>query len=188
MIKFIILFDCILIFGTWEILRAGIVDSSYYGFAVRDEIIINEYPGSVYNHIIRDIGKWWDSEHTYSGDAANLSIQASSNGCFCERLPGGGSVTHMSLIYTDPGKTIRLSGGLGPIQAMAVQGTLTISMIPEDKATKAVFIYTVGGYSPDGLQKYATLVDQVLSQQWRRLKSYIETLPGPSDSGRSEKE
>jgi hypothetical protein len=52
----------------------------------------------------------------------------------------------MSVTYADPGKTLRLSGGLGPLQAMAVKGTLTINLIPEDKATKAVFIYTVGGY------------------------------------------
>jgi hypothetical protein len=94
----------------------------------------------------------------------------------------------MSVIYSDPGKILRLSGALGPLQTMAVQGVLTVILIPEDKVTKAVFSYTVGGYRPDGLQKYAVIVHQVLSQQWRRLKTYIETLPGPSDSGRSAKE
>jgi hypothetical protein len=183
----ILLFLIFLIAGSQEGLLAGIVDSSFYGFTVKDEIKINAVPDSVYFHIIHDISKWWDPEHTYTGNAGNLSLQSTPGGCFCETFPGGGFVRHMSVIYADAGKTIRLTGGLGPLQALAVMGTLTMVLVPEEKSTKAVFTYTVGGYSPDGLQKYAGIVDMVLSQQWRRLKSFIETLPGPSDSGRSGK-
>jgi hypothetical protein len=166
-------------------IQVGIIDSSFYGFTVKHEIKINAFPDSVFIYIVKDIGKWWDSEHTYSGNAANLSIELSQTGCFCEKLQSGGVIKHMSVIYSDPGKTLRLSGGLGPLQALAVNGTLTINLTPEDNVTKAVFIYTVGGYAPEGLQHYAAIVDQVLSQQWQGLKTYVETLPDPSDPGKS---
>ena len=32
---------------------------------------------------------WWDGQHTYSGDAKNLSLRAVPGGCFCERLADG---------------------------------------------------------------------------------------------------
>lgn len=185
--RIIVLFFIFLIAGSPGTLLAGIVDSSFYGFTVRDEMRINALPDSVYKHFVQDIAKWWDPEHTYSGNAANLSIQVSSSGCFCEKLPGDGMVRHMSVIYADPGKTIRMAGGLGPLQAMAVQGILTIRLIGEDKGTKAVFTYTVGGYLPAGLQTYAPIVDQVLGHQWNRFKSWVETLTDPTDAGRSGK-
>lgn len=173
----ILFFILTLIYSTpgWAV----VVDSSGYGFTVKEEMIIKATPDSVFSHIVNDIGRWWDPGHTYSGSAANLSVEMTPGGCFCEQLPQGGFVRHMVVIYADPGKTLRLSGGLGPLQAVAVQGTLTIALQTEENGTKAVFTYNVGGYSPGGLQKYAAIVDQVLSQQWKRLKDYIETLPVP---------
>ena len=31
--------------------------------------------------------RWWSGDHTYSGDAANLWLDAQATGCFCEKLP-----------------------------------------------------------------------------------------------------
>jgi hypothetical protein len=159
---------------------AGIIDSSFYGFTVSHEINIKAVQDSVYYYIVNDIGKWWDPEHTYSGNGANLSIQTSADGCFCEILPGGGIVRHMSVIYADPGKTLRLSGGLGPLQAMAVSGIMTFSLKKDTSGTKLSVVYTVGGYTTFGLSKIAIMVDKVLGQQLQRLKLYVETHPGTS--------
>ncbi len=42
-------------------------------------------------------------------------------GCFCELIPdGAGEIEHMRVIYTRPGVTLRLQGGLGPLQEVGV--------------------------------------------------------------------
>ena len=33
--------------------------------------------------------KWWNGEHSYSGDAANMTLEAVAGGCWCEKLPAG---------------------------------------------------------------------------------------------------
>jgi hypothetical protein len=170
-----------LVFLSHETILGEIIDSSNTGFTVKHGILINGNPDIIYSQITANIDKWWDPQHTYSGNASNLTIEPHHQGCFCEKLPSKGFVTHMTVIYADPGKMLRMSGGLGPLQAMAVHGTLTITLTQADKKTKAEFTYTIGGYVPGGMQKYAVIVDNVLGQQWSRLKTYVETLLGHSD-------
>jgi uncharacterized protein YndB with AHSA1/START domain len=160
---------------------AGIVDSSFYGFTISHEVTIKANPDSVYYCIVHDIGKWWDPDHTYSGNAYNLSIKTSADGCFCEKLSGGGTVRHMTVVFADPGKMLRMSGGIGPLQAMAVTGTMTFVLKKTDAGTNLKVQYTVGGYYPTGLTKVAGMVDKVLGQQVQRLKSYTES-PGNPDA------
>jgi hypothetical protein len=90
-------------------------------------------------------------------------------------LEGGGSVRHLVVVYAEPGKTLRMAGALGPLQSMAVAGSLTWSLSKADNGTKAELTYTVGGYSPGGLQSLAAPVDKVLLNQLTRLKNYVET-------------
>src|SRR5437764_15001149 len=61
-----------------------------------------------------EVGHWWDPSHTFSRDAANLSIELRAGGCFCERLKDGGSVQHLQVVYAAPGQGLRLRGALGP--------------------------------------------------------------------------
>jgi hypothetical protein len=37
-----------------------------------------------------------------------------------------GGVRHMQVVYVDPGKTLRMIGGLGPLQSMAATGSMTV--------------------------------------------------------------
>jgi hypothetical protein len=70
---------------------------------------------------------WWDSRHTWSGSAANLSLAAASGGCFCERLPNGGSVLHMSTVNAVPNQKLVLFGALGPLQSSGAAGHWPLS-------------------------------------------------------------
>ena len=64
--------------------------------------------------------QWWSSQHTWSGDAANLYIDSQATGCFCEKLPRPadapegqrmGSVEHGHIVYADPQRgVLRLIG------------------------------------------------------------------------------
>jgi hypothetical protein len=81
----------------------------------------------------------------------------------------------MTVLLAEPGKTLRMSGGLGPLQELPVTGVLTLTFAPTTGGTRVELIYAVGGYTKDSLAKLAPLVDRVLAEQVMRLKSFVET-------------
>lgn len=143
---------------------AEVMDKSASGFLVRNTVTVTAKPASVYA-AISEPSKWWEAAHTWSGDAKNLSLVARVGGCFCERLSSGGEVQHMSVIYADPGKLLRLSGALGPMQESGVVGTLTFDLKPSGEGTQITMTYSAGGYFQGGMQALAAPVDQVLVAQ-----------------------
>jgi uncharacterized protein YndB with AHSA1/START domain len=154
---------------------AEVTDSAADGFTIKTSVSIHASPADVYRRLVGEIGNWWNSGHTFSGDAHNLSIEERPMGCFCEKMPNQGAVRHMEVIFLQPGKTLRMSGGIGPLQSLAVSGVATFGLTPEAGGTKLEFTYTVGGYSPQGLNRIAPLADTVLVEQITRFKNYIET-------------
>jgi uncharacterized protein YndB with AHSA1/START domain len=151
-------------------------DSAANGFTVKITLNVQAPPDDVYRKLVRNIGDWWDANHTFSGNSHNLTIEERPAGCFCEKLPNGGGVRHMEVLYFEPGKQLVLSGGLGPLQSMAATGSMTIKLSPldADKATKLELTYAVAGYMPGGMNTLAAPVDGVLNQQFTRLKNYAE--------------
>jgi uncharacterized protein YndB with AHSA1/START domain len=73
--------------------------------------------------------RYWPSEHTWSGSAANLSLAPQAGGCFCEQWDGG-SAEHGRVVMAIPGRLLRFRGSLGPFQEMAVTGIMTIALTP----------------------------------------------------------
>lgn len=125
---------------------------------------------------------WWDSDHTWSGDAANLSLDARAGGCFCEILldkaapkaGARGSVEHMRVIYVERPRALRMVGALGPLQADAVNATLTIQLKPDEKGgTQILLEYAVGGFSRTPFEKLAPGVDGVLGEQMQHLTAKL---------------
>jgi hypothetical protein len=154
-------------------LAAGKVqDSTANGFTIKQSYNMAAAPDEVYRRFLR-IGEWWSSDHTYSHDAHNLSIEEKPMGCFCEKLPGGG-VRHLELVFVMPGKLLRFTGGLGPMLGMAVAATLSVQFTAAEGGTRVDMTYTAGGYSPEGLNSLAGIIDTVLAEQFGRLKNYVE--------------
>lgn len=123
---------------------------------------------------------WWNKSHSWSGSTDGFYIDAQANGCFCElfqekgpdgKLKTVGSVEHMRVIFAQPGKVLRMQGGLGPLQSEAVTGTLTVAMEPskDGQETKISFSYVVGGYMRYKVSEIAPAVDNVLGDQFKRL-------------------
>jgi hypothetical protein len=163
--------------ATALIAHADVQSSSPSGFVVRIEQPIDSSPATAYTRLF-EIGRWWSDAHTYSGKASSLTLKNEPGGCWCEALPGGGFVRHASLEYADPGKVARLSGGLGPLQALGVQGMLSFHFEPAgDRATRLVVSYVVSGYPTDakGLAPLAESVNGVLKEQVERFRRYVET-------------
>ncbi len=117
--------------------------------------------------------KWWNGEHSYSGDAANMSLEAAAGGCWCEKLPAGGSVQHMRVLAAIPGSLLRLSGGLGPLQAQPVTGVMTWSFKDDPKGGSVVDLkYRLAG-STDLPGDWPQAVNGVLSGQTQRLQNLL---------------
>lgn len=145
------------------------------GFEVRHEASIAGAPAQVFQALVEDVGQWWNPSHTYSGDAANLSIDARPGGCFCESFPDGGGAEHMRVVFVAPGEMLRLSGGLGPLQAFGVAGSLTWTLTGTADGTRVEWSYAVGGFMEDGFEAMAPAVGAVLGEQLQRLQRFVET-------------
>lgn len=144
------------------------------GFEVVESYAVTVPPSKLYQAII-DPARWWNSQHTFSGSAANLSLDPRAGGCFCEALKDGGSVQHLTVVFAAPGKALRLRGALGPLQAEGVEGSLAFSLAPGKDGTQLTVSYVVGGYLRKGPEAWAPIVDAVLDEQVQRLKRYAET-------------
>jgi uncharacterized protein YndB with AHSA1/START domain len=114
-------------------------------FVVSIDRRINAPPATVYDRLIH-VERWWNASHSYSGDAANLSLDARAGGCWCETWAGG-SVEHARVLTAMPGKLLRLSGGFGPLQAQPVVAVLSFALTPADdgRATMLAVRYRVAG-------------------------------------------
>lgn len=121
--------------------------------------------------IVKPAG-WWNSSHSFSGDARNLSLDPTPGGCFCETLKDGG-VEHGRVIFVQPGKMLRLTAPLG-LQGEAVTARLTFTLTTEGAGTKITVSYIVGGYSRMGMAKFAPLVDGVIGEQVKRLAASLQ--------------
>jgi len=118
---------------------------------------------------------WWSGRHSYSGDARNFSLDAQAGGCFCERWGDGHSVQHASVLMVQNGRALRLGGAFGPLQELAVNGVLTIVTSAQEGKTFLRMSYRVVGHPDSGLDKLAAPVDQVIGEQFRRLRKLAET-------------
>ena len=153
--------------------NAEVVESADEGFVTRDIAIVEATPKAVWLALIAP-KNWWNSGHTWSGDAANLTLKPQAGGCFCERIPEDpdltkitleGSVEHMRVIQASPERALRMQGALGPLQSEPVTGVLTIAISEVEQGTRIVWEYVVGGYMRYEPGIIAKAVDGVMSQQ-----------------------
>ena len=152
---------------------AAAADVSPSGFLVTAQQDVKANPHRVFESL-GEVGKWWNPRHTYSGNAANLSLQTQGPGCFCERWDGN-FVEHARVIYSARDSTLRLEGGLGPLEELAVNAVLTFTVQETAGKTTLRLSYRVSGSAAAGLQDLAGPVDFVISEQLQRLAAYIET-------------
>lgn len=155
------------------VLRADVADVGENGFLLRETVTVDADAVHAWSALV-NVGQWWDPAHTYSGDSANLTLDAKTGGCWCEKLPGGG-VEHMRVVFADSGKILRLSGGLGPLQSMAITGVMTWTLKPAPKGTTVELTYAVGGYNRGGFREIAPGVEKVLAEQVARYQRYAST-------------
>jgi hypothetical protein len=161
---------------------AAVISATDAGFEVLETVSVAASPKESYARLV-NIAAWWNKEHTFSGDSANLTLDVRPGGCFCERLKDGGGVQHLTVTYVAPNQALRFSGALGPLQSLGVTGSMTIALTgAAGGGTDIGLRYRVAGYSTDGIKKWAGPVDEVLGQQIARLKKLIDTGSAESSS------
>ena len=152
---------------------AEVTEAQPHGFQVRHTVEISAPPERVWAALIAPKG-WWEPSHTFSGDAANLTLEARPGGCFCERWSGGG-VQHLSVVHVRPNRHLGLWGGLGPLGFEGAAGGFVFTLKPAGAQTSLTLTYTVGGYVRSGMAQLAPAVDGMLDAQVRRLERLVET-------------
>lgn len=165
--------------------RAEVKDATSSGFTVENVRVVPVDAATAWLALVQDIDRWWPKDHSWWGAASTLSIDARAGGCFCEMVGGeaggGRQAQHLLVTFVDPGRTLRMIGGLGPLQGMGLHGALEFRLSPEGEGTRIVLWYRVGGYTPDDLSRFAPIVDRVQAQQ---LGGLADFLAPPAGEGR----
>lgn len=161
--------------ASWQATAIGeVVSAGPGGFATKYSADIALPPPSVWA-ALSDVSRWWDSEHTFSGDARNLELQPVVHGCLCERLGLYGAVEHLKVVYAQPPKMLRLTGALGPLQEFGVAASMTWRIEPTPGGSRLTLTYNVGGYADRPLDQWAPLVDAMLTSQVQRFSRFAAT-------------
>ncbi|GMN03694.1 SRPBCC family protein [Erythrobacter sp. MTPC3] len=176
---------------------AEVTEQGDAGFVTRDEATVSATPKQVWLALISP-SDWWNGSHTWSGDAANLTLTPQAGGCFCERIPETddgeqftleGSVEHMRVIQAYPESALRMTGALGPLQSEPVSGILTIAISAVDEGTRIVWEYNVGGKMRYDVPVISKAVDGVMTEQLNGLADMLGRIDEPSDAdGEAESE
>jgi len=144
------------------------------GFTLAFERSVRAEPETVVEAVAMPAG-WWSSEHTYSGDAANIRLDLIPGGCWCEALPGGG-VKHAEVVMVWPERRmVRFDAPFGPLQGMGADAVLTMTWSdPPDGGERVLrWSYVVTGA---GTGAMADVIDGVLAEQFRRLGDRLDGL------------
>ncbi len=143
------------------------------GFVSEHELHIAATPDRVFEALVDDVGTWWDPAHTYWGDSSRLTFECGFNLALCEdSADGEGFARHMTVDSVRPGKSLVLSGGLGPLQPLGVAASMSFRLKATADGMRLDYRYIVNGRD---LEQLAEPVDRVQGEQLARLKRYVET-------------
>lgn len=151
---------------------ARVISSSASGFLIENVAIVPVDAQTAWRALLEDVGQWWPPDHTWFGRSANLRIEARAGGCFCE-IDGDRQVQHMTIGFVDPGRLLRMLGGLGPLQRLGIYGALEWKLETVDEGTRISLRYQAGGYPGEDFEKLVPVVDSVQGIQLGGLAEYL---------------
>ena len=129
-------------FACWPLVTLAEVKSAAAdSFLIAQRYVVQAPAAKVWASLMHP-ERWWPANHTWSGKRENLSLGPDVGDCFCERWDGN-AVEHGHVVFSMPGRMLRLNATLGPLQELAVSGDAS-----------------------QQLDKRAAIVDQVNAQQF----------------------
>lgn len=153
--------------------HAEIVSSSATHFVLRHEAATPLPPEAAWERLV-DPAVWWHPDHTYSGDAANLSLELTAGGLWREDWDGG-SVAHGRVLMVASGKSLRMEAPFGPLQAVGAYTIWTITIQPAEAGRGSLVIFDEIATGPPTakLDELAPAVDYVKGEALRRLAAPV---------------
>lgn len=150
-----------------QISKAEVIsaDKSHFRLELVAETTLS--PEQVWKKLINP-QKWWHSDHKYSGDSANLTLELKAGRFWREKWEGG-SVLHGTVLNIQPNKLLRLSAPFEPLQEMAVETLWTIVLTPAKTGTTIKFDFIASGSASSGLDKLAAAVNYVKGEALKNL-------------------
>lgn len=164
-----------LIFGLATPAAAEVVSRSEDAFTLKFSARTEYGPGRIAGSLA-GLPHWWDPAHTYTGDAANLSLDLRPGGCWCEKLADGTDFDHGRTVSTTIGE-IRFHAPFGPLRGTATRADLTVAWTLVDRAMEPTWTFVVEG---PGVGAMAGAVDGVMEGGFRRWIHWLETGPYPA--------
>lgn len=165
--------------------QAEVKDAAPGGFTVENTMVVPVDAATAWSALVGEVDAWWPKDHSWWGSDSTLSIEPRAGGCFCE-IAGDRQAQHMAVTFVEPGKLLRMTGGLGPLQGMGLHGALEFRLEPVEgeaapPSTRITMYYRAGGYSPDDLSAFAPVVDKVQGQQLGGLVEHLRrSVPRPA--------
>lgn len=154
--------------------RAEVKDATAQGFTTENVAVVPAPPDRVWAALVREVDAWWPRDHTW-WPGSTLSIDPRAGGCFCE-IAGDRQARHLDVAFVDPGKTLRMLGGLGPLQGMGLSGMVEFRLSPAPGGgTSVVMVLRSGGYTTEDLRTFAPVVDRVNKQQLGALAAFLRS-------------
>ncbi|WP_332657876.1 hypothetical protein [Brevundimonas sp.] len=149
---------------------ARTADSFTLRYAEAADIEPDEIPGA-----LRGLSRWWEPAHTYTGSAANLSLDLTPGGCWCEKFPDGTDFDHARTVSAGPDRFV-FEAPFGPLRGKTTSARLTVSW----QATNDVWtpIWTMAVEGP-GIGAMADTVDSVMSNAYQRWLYFLENAASP---------
>jgi hypothetical protein len=169
---------------------AEVKSQSENGFSVVHITDVDAEPMDIWARLISP-KDYWSKTHSWSGSVEGFYLEPKAGGCFCENMMDKdakgkpkvtGTVEHMRVIFSDPGKVLRMQGALGPLQAEAVLGTLTAVIAPAKSGSGSTvsFSYVVGGYMRYKVPEISVAVDKVIGEQFASMiKPFVKPVSDP---------
>ncbi|RDV26119.1 SRPBCC domain-containing protein [Alteromonas aestuariivivens] len=142
------------------------------GFIIKNRFETTHSAEAIWAALVNDIDQWWPKDHSWW--QGTFSIDAVAGGCFCE-LSDNRSAEHMRISFVEPHQRLLMTGGLGPLQGMGIYGALNWQIIPLVEGSEVTLTYQVHGYSPQGFEQLAPVVDKVQHQQLSALKHFLQS-------------
>jgi hypothetical protein len=155
--------------------QAAVLDSSPAGFTLQNTVTVPVDAKTAWNGLLKHVDAWWPKDHSWFG--GTFSLEPRAGGCFCERS-GQRQAQHMTVAFVDPPGTLRLLGGLGPLQGMGLHGAMDWTFESVEGGTRITLRYVAGGYTTSDLVKFAPVVDRVQGQQLGALAEFLRARAG----------
>lgn len=159
--------------AAFSVSHAEVVSTSATGFRLQHEATSPLAPDALWARLMEP-ATWWDGDHSYSGDAANLSL-GDKAGDYWREDWAEGSVIHGQILVVKSGEELLLSAPFGPLVETGAACVWKIQIQPsEDGGTVITSTHLIAGSPGTGLEELAGPVDFVMSNGINRLAAAPE--------------